>query len=165
MPDETPLAADLFRKLVGSFPAGVTIVTTRDATGKPWGFTASSFTSVSMNPPLVLVCLSATADCHAAFHDGDEMAINVLATSQTDVAMRFASRGADKFGDVAVVGGTATSAPLISGAVAHIECKMHARHVAGDHTILIGQVVGGARHDGDPMVYHARAFGRFQAGG
>ncbi len=163
MPDTAPpVTKELFRKLVGGFPAGVTIVTTRDANGTPWGFTASSFCSVSLAPPLVLVCLEDAADCHPAFAAAASMTINILAVGQGDVAMQFASKGADKFAGVAITPGAHTSLPLIDGAVSHIECKIHARHAAGDHTILVGEVIGGVRTDGDPLAYFGRSFGSFK---
>lgn len=158
-----PATRELFRKLVGGFPAGVTIVTTRDASGTPWGFTASSFASLSLSPPLVLVCLEAAADCHPAFSVSEGMTINILGVGQGEVAMRFASKGADKFAGVATTPGAHTSLPLIDGALVHIECRMHARHVAGDHTILVGEVLGGVRGEGEPLVYFGRGFGHFKA--
>jgi len=157
------VSKDLFRQLVGSFAAGVTIVTTRDANGKPWGFTASSFSSVSLAPPLVSVCLAHDADCFPAFDAAESMAIHILSPAQRDLAMRFAQKGADKFEALAVAQGAHTSAPILGGVLATIECRMHARHVAGDHTILVGEVLGGERGDVRPLLYYGRSFGRFEA--
>jgi flavin reductase ActVB len=163
MSDSPAISKDQYRQLVGSFAAGVTIVTTSDASGTPWGFTASSFTSVSLAPPLVLVCIAATADCFAAFSTATEMAIHVLAKGQGDLAMRFATKGADKFAGLTLGKGEHTRAPILPGALARIECRMHQRHVEGDHTILLGEVLGGARADAAPLLYYGRSFGRFEA--
>jgi flavin reductase ActVB len=159
----TAVSKDLFRRLVGSFAAGVTIVTTRDAAGTPWGFTASSFSSVSLAPPLVLVCLAKDADCYAAFAATDSMAIHVLTPAQRELAMRFASKGADKFAGLTIETGAHTTAPILGEVHAAIECRMHARHDAGDHTILIGEVLGGAHANVRPLLYYGRSFGRFEA--
>ena len=152
-----------FRHLVGGFASGVTIVTTRGADGTPHGFTATSFSSVSLEPPLVLVCLDVKADCHLAFGEAEAMAINILGAGQRDVAMRFASRGSDKFAGIATEIGAHTGVPLIEGAIVQIECRMHTRTRAGDHTVLIGEVLAGRRVDHPPLLYHARAFGTFKA--
>jgi len=156
-----PFAAAAFRHLVGGFPAGVTIVTTLDDAGAPHGFTASSFTSVSLSPPLVLVCLDVSADCYPAFARTSGMAVNILAVDQDDLAIRFATRGADKFAALAVKAGAQTSSPLLDGAATHIECTLYARHPMGDHVVLVGEVVGGERTDREPLLHYNRNFGRF----
>ena len=150
-----------FRHLVGGFASGVTIVTTRASDQTLHGFTATAFTSVSLAPPLVLVCLDVKADCHPMFELADHFAVSILSDGQHDVAMRFASKGKDKFADVRVLRGERTGAPLIDGAFVHLECTLHARVAAGDHTVLIGEVVGGARAEREPLLYHSPAFGRF----
>lgn len=88
-----------FKQAMASFPSGVTIVTTVDGDGKWWGFTATSFCSVSMDPPLVLVCLARGAECHPVFEAAEHFVIHVIHSEHTDLALRFATRGADKFGD------------------------------------------------------------------
>lgn len=112
-----------------------------------------------MTPPLVLVCLDIAADSHATFATAEAMTISILATAQRDVAMRFAKRGENKFAGVATVQGEQTGLPLVDGAVAHLECRMHARHPAGDHTIIVAEVLGGHTHHGDALLYGDRAFG------
>jgi len=156
-----PFAPAAFRHLVGGFPAGVTIVTTLDEAGAPHGFTASSFTSVSLAPPLVLVCLDVSADCYPAFSSATAMAINILATDQSELAVRFATRGIDKFAALAVRPGALTGVPLVDGAATHIECTLHARHPMGDHVVLVGEVVGGERTEREPLLHFNRKFGRF----
>jgi flavin reductase ActVB len=155
------VSADDFRAAVAGFASGVTIVTTQSADGVPAGFTASAFSSLSLDPPLVLVCLADKADCRVVFEECLGMVINILASDQTELAMRFATRGIDKFENTAHEPGTISSLPVIQGALAYLECKMHARVPAGDHTILIGQVIGACRNDGEPMIHFSRAFGTF----
>ena len=156
--------SDAFRHLVGAFPSGVTIVTAPDRGGGYWGFTASSFISVSLDPPLVLVALDAKADCFPAFEAAEAFVVNVLSAGQKEVALRFATRGADKFAGLSTSPGKHTGGPIIDGVAAHLECVMHERHVAGDHALLIGLVVGGERAEVEPLLYYHRTFGRFQTG-
>jgi flavin reductase ActVB len=149
-----------FRAAMSRFASGVTVVTTVDSAGKPWGFTASAFSSLSLNPPLVLVCLDRGADCFEAFTDNTHMGVSILAAGQDGLAMRFATRGADKF-----VGGTspgrATKMPVVDGALAQVECETHARLDGGDHVILVGRVVSASVTDDRPMLHYNRAFGEF----
>ena len=152
-----------FRHLIGGFASGVTVVTTVAKDGTLHGFTATAFSSVSLAPPLVLVCLDMSADCHPMFELTDHFAVSILATTQRDVAMRFAAKGTDKFAELRITKGARTGAPLIEDAFVHLECNVHARYAAGDHTVLIGEVVAGHRAEGEPLLYHARAFGRFEA--
>ena len=146
------------RAALGAFATGVTIVTARCAgTLGPVGFTANSFTSVSLDPPLLLVCLAHTAASYRIFAEADSFAVNVLEAGQEETARVFATRGADKFTTVAWQPGS-LGAPLIDGSLARFECAIHQRVVAGDHDILMGRVVGFSRHDGRALVYHAGSF-------
>ena len=92
-----PVSGDRFRDAMATFPTGVTITTTIDADGRWWGFTASSFCSLSADPPLVLVCLAKSAECHSAFMTGTSFAVHIVQSDQADLAKVFATRGADKF--------------------------------------------------------------------
>lgn len=148
------------RSALGAFATGVTIVTTIDrgnAEEVPAGFTANSFTSVSLDPPILLVCLAHTAASYDMFCRADTFAVNVLSASQEDIAKVFATRGADKFATVAWHAGT-RGAPLIDGSLARFDCAMHQRVTAGDHDILLGRVLGFSRHEGPALVYHAGSF-------
>lgn len=148
--------ADDFKAAMSCFPSGVTIVTTRDRSGQPWGFTASAFTSLSLDPPLVLVCLAKSAQCHPAFQSADRWMIHVVGDEHADLAFRFASRGADKFG-----GGEfedQDGLPALPGVPARIECAAHAKHDGGDHTILVGEVTEVELSNVSPAVYHDRRF-------
>lgn len=158
----TTVDLQAFRDAMARFASGVTVVTTVDGSGSPWGFTASAFSSLSLDPPLILVCLDKRAESHGVFDQADHFAISILAAHQKDTAMRFATRGADKFGGFEVQPGEATRLPLIPEAMVHLECRMHDRLPGGDHTILIGEVLRAHSEDRSPLLHHNRAFGSFQ---
>ena len=151
-----------FREAMARFASGVTVVTTIDEDAKvPVGFTASAFSSLSLDPPLVLVCLARSADCYPAFATAGSMAVSILRVDQQDVALRFATRGADKFGPTALVHGEVTGLPLIRDALAHVECELWDRFDGGDHVILVGKVLLARVADGEPLLHFNRRFGRF----
>lgn len=149
--------ADAFRAVMASFPSGVTIVTTTDENGRWWGFTATSFCSVSLDPPLVLVCLATTAECHPVFERAQRWVVHVIHPGHTELALRFATRGAEKFGETGFV--EVDGMPALADASAALFCSTHARHPAGDHTILVG-CVEAVRHDPlrEPAIYYQRSF-------
>ncbi|MEM6933666.1 MAG: flavin reductase family protein [Pseudomonadota bacterium] len=149
-----PLA---LRQALGTFATGVTIVTAMSETREPVGFTANSFTSVSLDPPLLLVCLAHKALSYRIFRMVDSFAVNVLSAEQEDIAMRFATTGADKFADMEWKAGK-MGAPLIPACLARFDCAMHQRVTAGDHDILMGRVIGFSRHEGQALVYHSGSF-------
>ena len=143
------------------FTTGVTVVTTVDSQGEPVGLTASSFNSVSLDPPLVLWSLSQNSRSMAAFRHGTHYAINVLASDQQALAERFASRLGKRWVGVDWQPGLG-GAPLLNGAVAYFECANRSRYVEGDHIIFVGQVEHCShRPDVTPLLYHG---GQFHAG-
>ncbi|MER8956829.1 alpha/beta fold hydrolase [Mesorhizobium sp. M0833] len=146
-----------FRRALGSFLTGVTIVTTIDETGDPRGFTANSFTSVSLEPPLVLVCIAKKALGHQAFSTSRGFAINILAEAQKAASGIFASKAADKFASVAWQPGQ-TGNPLIEGSVAVFDCAMEQLVDAGDHSILIGRVHDFRHNGAQPLGYCRGAY-------
>lgn len=152
-------SAEDFRAAMARFPSGVVVVTTLDAEGEPRGFTASSFCSVSLRPPLILVCLANSADSFAAFTSCGPFAVSVLGREHDALATRFATKGANKFapGGLSL---TPSGLPSVAGALVELDCEVHARHQAGDHMILIGRVsVARLGQDGSaPMVHYERAF-------
>ena len=156
-----PLDPVMFRAALGRFPSGVCVVTTQDAEGHPRGFTASAFSSLSLEPPLVLVCLDQRAESHEVFRGTKSFAISILASHQMSIAVQFATKSAEKFGGVVVGAGPETGHPVIPEAVVHLECSMHQTIAAGDHTILVGEVSGAAVYDGEPLVFYNRMYGRF----
>jgi flavin reductase ActVB len=142
---------------MASFPSGTTIVTTSDAGGGWWGFTASSFCSVSLEPPLVLTCLANGAQCFAAFAAADRWNIHVVQQRHAGLAMRFATRGADKFGD-SDFAADADGVPVLQDASVWLRCAAHSRVEAGDHLILVGRVEEVGIGEETPMVYFRRGF-------
>ncbi|MES2943310.1 MAG: flavin reductase family protein [Pseudomonadota bacterium] len=162
-PQTPPLVIDTrnFRDSLGCYPTGVTVVTTRDAEGQPRGFTANSFTSVSLDPPLVSVCLAKTAHSHAIFSAAPVFAIHVLSEAQKDISSLFASKAADKFERCEWSEGLA-ALPLIKNSLAIFECEAWQAVDAGDHTILIGRVAGLAHSAGRPLGYCRGAYVGYQ---
>jgi flavin reductase (DIM6/NTAB) family NADH-FMN oxidoreductase RutF len=128
------------RRAFGNFATGVTIVTTLDADGNPCGFTANSFTSVSIDPPLVLVNIATSAFGCEIFTGSRGFAVNILARDQRELSNRFAAAGTDKFADLEWHGAR-TGAPIIDGVVAWFDCEHFQQVPAGDHIVLIGRVV------------------------
>jgi len=150
-----------FRNAMSRFASGVTVVTTRDPSGRPFGFTASSFSSLSLDPPLVLVCLERRAESFPVFEAAHSFGVSILAAGQSPLALKFATRGADKFAGSPVVDGLVTGMPLVSSAIAQVECRVHARLDGGDHIILVGRVVRASVTGDEPLLHFNRRFGRF----
>lgn len=147
-----------FRATLGMFATGVTIVTARNDQGEPVGLTASSFNSVSLDPPLVLWSLGKAAGSMAVFSNGRHYAINVLAADQQALAERFAARGVDRWAGVAFSDGVG-GAPLLDGCVANFECFNRSQYTEGDHVIFVGEVERCARRaDASPLLYHGGRF-------
>ncbi len=143
----------VLRDALGIFATGVTIVTTLSPSGEPTGFTANSFTSVSLDPPLILVCIAKSAAGYAIYNSASAYCVNILAHNQHDLSGTFAARCADKFSGVAWHQGAA-GAPILGGGVAHFDCVMYRTVEAGDHAILIGRVVDFETNDAEPLCYH-----------
>ncbi len=147
------------RDALAQFATGVTIICAHAGDGRYVGFTANSFTSLSLAPPLVLWTLAHRSRSLAAFVAAPRYAINVLATSQVELARRFSRPHADRFDGVAYELGWA-NAPRIVGCVAWLECTHHARHRAGDHELFIGDVVTCTRAAGEGLVFANHGFAR-----
>ncbi len=153
----TTIDAKALRKALGSFATGVTVITTIDADGLPRGFTANSFTSVSLEPPLVLVCIAKTASSCPVFSRAGHFAVNVLSSDQADVSNLFATKAADKFARTAWRPGTSGS-PVLAGAAASFECRRYSLSDAGDHVLLIGEVLGFDQAACTPLAYCRGAY-------
>ncbi|URM95543.1 flavin reductase family protein [Actinomadura madurae] len=149
------------RDVLARFASGVTITTTRRVGGEPIGITASSFSALSLEPALVLVCVARSTLSFPFFNDCAGFGISILAEGQADVALRYATAGALKFTDEDHFVGAASGVPLIHGALAHIECERYQSLPGGDHIILIGRVVHSARTSGRPLLNFNRTFGEF----
>ncbi len=141
-----------FRRALGRFATGVTVITTRTPQGKLEGLTANSFASVSLDPPLVLWSLRREAPSLSSFTEAGHFAVNVLGTHQAHLCRHFATPHPDKFGEVAHAIG-AHGSPLIEDAIARFECRTEQVVEAGDHLIFIGRVLRAAHRDGEPLVY------------
>ena len=148
---------DDFRRLLGHFATGVTIVCTRAPNKRYVGFTANSFNSVSLDPPLILWTIACRSGSLGAFEAAERYAVNVLSSEQTDLARRFSHPHADRFAGVAHRLGW-SDAPLIDGCVAWLECRHHARHTAGDHVVFVGEVVTVERARGHALIFHQGRF-------
>jgi len=156
------LPRDELKTAFSLFPSGVVIATTCDADGRPHGFTASSFTPLSLDPPMLLVCIARSAQCYPAFMRAEHFAINVLPPEHEALALLFATRGAEKFAGDSFAAG-AQGMPVLRDAVASFVCRVAERLPGGDHTILTGEVEAGrCRADGAAMLYFRRRFQSFQ---
>jgi flavin reductase (DIM6/NTAB) family NADH-FMN oxidoreductase RutF len=153
-----------FRRALGQFATGVTVVTTRDAAGRPLGLTVSAFCAVSLHPPLVLVCIDHRSEANAGMRGCGLFAVNVLAEDQEHVSRRFAAPGRAKVEGFSFLVGK-HGLPLVPGALAHVECRVRSFHDEGDHAVWVGEVRALAAHPGRPLLHHAGTYGRIAAGG
>lgn len=158
--DEFAVDTVEFRRALGAFVTGVTVVTTLQPDGTPRGFTANSFTSVSLDPPLVLVCVAKSASSCAVFANAAHFAVSVLAEDQESVSSLFASKSPDKFAQTHWHP-RRTGSPVIRGAAASFDCRMHQVVDAGDHVVLIGRVLDFSHTDATPLGYCRGAYVNF----
>lgn len=145
------------RKALGLFPTGVTVVTTIQEDGTPRGFTANSFTSVSLDPPLLLICISKSAASLPVFRDGTGFVVNFLEESQQDISGLFASQRPDKF-EVADWRSSDKGKPVIDDALAWFDCALENSVEAGDHDILIGRITDFGHKSGLPLGFLGGAY-------
>ncbi|MFE9299637.1 flavin reductase family protein [Streptomyces sp. NPDC006856] len=159
--ERPPVAPAEFRRVLGHFASGVTVVTTRDADG-PAGFACQSFASLSLDPPLVSFMVARTSTTWPRIARAGAFCVNILGAEQGALCRGFAVSGADKFAGVPYGESAATGSPLLDGVPAWIDCRVHAVHTGGDHLIVVGRVEAlGAAEEGDPLLFHRGAFGRF----
>jgi 3-hydroxy-9,10-secoandrosta-1,3,5(10)-triene-9,17-dione monooxygenase reductase component len=157
-----PLDASTFRHVLARFPSGVTVVTVRGTDGRDYGMTVSAFASVSLVPPLVLVCIGDDATIAGAVAEAGHFAVSVLSEDQEALARRFAEQDADRFAGAGISRGT-TGLALVDGAAARLECTIVARHRGGDHTIVVGEVLAAsASDDGRPLVHQRGEYRRLR---
>jgi flavin reductase ActVB len=157
--ESVPVDAVSFRRALANMAAPVTVVTTVDGEGRPRGFTASSVCSLSLDPPLVLVCIGKGMRSYAAFAAAERFNVNVLAGDQEELALRFAGRGVDRF-DHDDVTFDDRGLPVIRGAVTRLACAAADLLDGGDHSILVGRVDHAPVAGGRPLVYFDRDFRR-----
>jgi flavin reductase (DIM6/NTAB) family NADH-FMN oxidoreductase RutF len=151
-----------FRDTLGRMPTGVTVVTTSDSTGFRAGATVGSFTSLSLDPPLVLFSLDKSANCHPQFLGCRYFSVNVLAEDQTELSNIFASKDDRPWDDLDLAEGEYSPAPLLKGCVAYIECALEATYPGGDHDIFVGRVLKlwNEGLDRRPMLFFGGAYRR-----
>ncbi|WP_328380294.1 flavin reductase family protein [Streptomyces sp. NBC_00440] len=161
--ERMPVDPGEFRRVLGHFASGVTIVTAHDEEG-PAGFACQSFASLSLEPPLVVFMVARTSTTWPRIARAGAFCVNILGADQGGLCRAFAVSGADKFAGVPHEPAPATGAPLLTGVPAWIDCRIHAVHTGGDHLIVVGRVetLGGSA-DGAPLLFHRGAFGRFTA--
>lgn len=159
--ENTPLIdQDIFRDVAGHFATGVTVLTSTDGV-TPAGTTASAVASLSMDPPMMLICLNRSSGTHDIIAESKVFGVNILAQDQGDVAMRFARKGTDKFAGIewsTVVG----EIPWIDGALATIACRVVDTAIGGTHTVFLGEVLDATTRPGEPLTYYRGQFGRFE---
>jgi len=145
---------DDFKACFRLWPTGVSVVTTRDAGGQVYGVTMNSVTSVSLEPPLLLMCLRNDSETLAALRASGIFCVNFLARGQEEISNRFAHRRPDKFKDLPTHDGR-LGAPVLEGVLAALECRVEEVYPGGDHQIVLGELVHGTRHNPDaaPLVY------------
>jgi flavin reductase (DIM6/NTAB) family NADH-FMN oxidoreductase RutF len=129
------------------------VLTVRDPSGQPAGMTASSLASVSLEPPLVSVCVDHTAELHDLIVAAPEFVVNILESAQEELSRRFADKHEDRFAGIGYHAGP-DGQIFLDGALAHIECERFAVYPGGDHTIIVGRVIGGDARDGHPLLYY-----------
>jgi flavin reductase (DIM6/NTAB) family NADH-FMN oxidoreductase RutF len=156
-PRAEPVSADDFRRACGRFATGVTIAGAVDGNGSPHGLTVNSFSSVSLDPPLILICLSHAIAALDVFREARYFGLSVLRQSQRALSERFAEPRDNRFESLAWRLGK-SGVPLLDGALAHIECAAFRRFSAGDHDILIGEMVECVVAEGEPLVYYASEY-------
>ena len=140
-----------FKLALSHFASGVTVVTTEHE-GRQYGMTVASFASLSLHPPLVLVCIERSVKTHDAIAAAGKYGVSILSNTQSDISSKFASRSDDKFNGVELIEGD-LDVPLIAGSLTAIECRVYDRVPGGDHTIFIGEVMKIHTQEGNPLLY------------
>jgi flavin reductase (DIM6/NTAB) family NADH-FMN oxidoreductase RutF len=155
------LDPDTFRSALGRFASGVTVVTSRDGAGRYHGLTVSAFCSLSLEPPLVLVCIDRAASMHPVLDDAAYFAVNVLAAGQESIARRFAAPETDRFDGIGYERGM-TGAPILDDVLAYVECRKTSVIGGGDHTIVIGEVEHAEVRSSGPLLYYRGGYAQLE---
>lgn len=156
-------SVDVFKQIMGSYPTGVTIITTSNEEGNPVGLTVNSFASVSLDPLLVLWSLDRKSSYLDAFKNAEGFAVHILAEDQSELCWAFAGKSTDRF-SMANWSHSNNNLPVISGSLGVMECKTVQSIDAGDHIIFIGQIIDIKKQDKEPMLYFRRNVGMIPAG-
>ena len=148
-----PIEKNELRRVMGHFATGIGVITTHNKAGQIHGLTVNAFTSVSLVPPLCLICVDKKAESYASFEESKIFTGNFLADDQEDVSRRFAVSGGDKFTGVAYRLG-ANGAPILDGTLGHLECRLTAVFDGGDHSIYLGEVEEAQTREGKPLLFY-----------
>ncbi|HEV7838238.1 MAG TPA: flavin reductase family protein [Gemmatimonadaceae bacterium] len=152
---------DEFRSVLGRFPSGVTVVTTKNVDGSDEGMTVSAFCSLSLNPPLVLICIEKNASAYRALTASPGFVVNILAASQEQIARRFAIVDIDRFEGVGY-SRSQNGFAVLDDVLGVIECATFAMHDAGDHTIIVGEVEAARAQSGTPLLYYRGGYAQLE---
>jgi 3-hydroxy-9,10-secoandrosta-1,3,5(10)-triene-9,17-dione monooxygenase reductase component len=147
--------------VLGHFATGVVLVTAIDA-DEPVGMACNSFTSVSLEPPLVLFCAAKSSSTWPRIETSGKWAANILDEDGEEVCRLFAQKGADRFARIAYTPGR-TGSPILEDALAFVDCETVAKHDAGDHVIVVGRIIElGYQHEGKPLLFYRGGYGRYE---
>jgi flavin reductase (DIM6/NTAB) family NADH-FMN oxidoreductase RutF len=155
-----PITNDEFRAALGNFASGITVVTTKDAAGILHGITVSAFSSLSLEPRLVLICVEKTTASHYAFLESGIFTVNILSEGQEAISEQFAAPFLDKFEDIDFEIGE-MGLPVLKGALGVIECELRDAFDGGDHSIFVGEIKHIDIREGKPLVYFQGEYGKF----
>ena len=150
------------RRVLVYFATGVTVITTRDKAGTPYGLTANAFMSLSLEPPLVIISVDKKATCYFCFESENCFTVNFLSENQEEISRRFATKGADKFAGLKWRAGS-NGAALIDGALGSVECKITQCYDGGDHTIVVGEILRVAANGDRPLLFFKGKYQRLPA--
>ena len=150
-----------FRSVLGRFASGVTVVTIVDAKGDDRGMTVSSFCSVSLEPPLILICVEHTASIYPQVSDATDFTVNILSEGQEALARRFAGPHPDRFEGIGFSRGANGNA-LLNDILGHVQCRVVAKYVAGDHDLILGEVDEAMAEEGRPLLYYRGGYAQLE---
>ncbi len=148
-----PIDKSELRRVMGHYATGVTVITTFSKEGKLHGLTANAVSSLSLDPPLLVICVDKKAESYPCFEESKVFTVNILAEDQEDISRRFAVSGGEKFEGVAYRRG-GNGAPILHGVLAYLECKVYASFDGGDHTIYVGLIEEAETRDAKPLLFY-----------
>lgn len=164
MLDDTIVDPTTMRQVLGRFCTGIVVVTASTGT-EPIGFTAQSFTSLSLDPPLVSVCVAETSSTYPRIRETEQFCVNVLGDHQRELSQAFASKGEDRFAGVGWRPAPVTGSPVLDDSLAWVDCTIEAEHPAGDHLIVVGRVHHlGSSDGGAPLLFFRGSYCRLETG-
>jgi 4-nitrophenol 2-monooxygenase / 4-nitrocatechol 4-monooxygenase, reductase component len=155
------VSSDEFRSILGRFPSGVTVVTTKAVDGSDQGMTVSAFCSLSLQPPLVLVCIEKTASAHNALTSSPAFIVNILSAKQEQIARRFSIVDIDRFEGVGF-SRSRNGIVVLDDVLGVIECNRFSLYDGGDHTIVVGEVEAGRTETGAPLLYYRGGYAQME---